>query len=397
MLPERLTTLPEYAFPRLRQLLDGIEPGKPAVDFSIGEPKHAPPEFLRDILDRSFSDYTRYPPIDGAESWRDAVRAWLTRRYQLPEGWLERTGAVLPLNGTREGLFMAILATTPEKKQGGKPAVLLPNPFYQCYAAATLTAGAEPIYLSATAETGFLPSLDLPEAMLKRTSAFFLCAPSNPQGAIAPKSYWADLLALAEKHDFVVFADECYSEIYRGAPPPGVLQAAHEVGADLNRVLAFHSLSKRSNLAGLRSGFVAGGRAPIEALRKLKAYGGAPCPLPALRAAEAAWGDEDHVTQNRKLYERKFGIADELLSNLPTYTSPEAGFFLWLPVGDGEAAAVSLWREEGLKVLPGSYLSRTDANGVDPGATYLRAALVDHADRAEEGLTRLKAYLTRAA
>ena len=397
MLPDRLTALPEYAFPRLRQLLADVEPKKSVVDFSIGEPKHAPPEFLREVLNQHFSDYTRYPPIEGLEGWRDAVRTWLERRYQLPSGWLEADGAVLPLNGTREGLFMAILATTPEKKDGGPPAVLLPNPFYQCYAAAALTANAEPIYLSATQENGFLPSLDLPEAMLRRTSAFFLCSPSNPQGAVAPLSYWSELLGLAEKYDFVVFADECYSEIYRGDPPPGVLQAASTLGTDLDRVLAFHSLSKRSNLAGLRSGFVAGGKRPVDALRKLKAYGGAPCPIPAMRAAEAAWRDEAHVVENRKLYQRKFDFADELLSNLPTYNSPEAGFFLWIPVGDGEAAATSLWREEGLKVLPGAYLSRPDAEGLDPGATYIRAALVDQADRVEEGLTRLKAYLSREA
>ena len=397
MLPDRLSALPEYAFPRLRKLIDGIAPGKPEIDFSIGEPKHAAPEFLRPVLDRHFSEYTRYPPIEGTEEWRQAAHDWLDRRYHLPNGWLEKDGSVLPLNGTREGLFMAILATTPERKACSAPAVLLPNPFYQCYAAATLTARGEPIYLSATEETGFLPSLSLPEAMLKRTSAFFICSPSNPQGAVAPISYWTELLQLAEKYDFVIFADECYSEIYRGDPPPGILQAAAAIGADLNRVLAFHSLSKRSNLAGLRSGFVAGGKTAVDALRKLKAYGGAPCPVPAMHAAAAAWRDEDHVVENRTLYKRKFDFADELLSTLPTYNSPEAGFFLWIPVGDGEAAAVSLWREEGLKVLPGSYLSRTDADGYDPGARYIRTALVDRADRAEEGLTRLRAYLDRAA
>ncbi|MEL6318507.1 MAG: aminotransferase class I/II-fold pyridoxal phosphate-dependent enzyme, partial [Pseudomonadota bacterium] len=381
------------AFPRLHALLAGVEPGAAPIDFSIGEPKHAPPAFLREILDARFGEYTRYPPVDGTEGFRDAVRAWLTRRYALPAGWLEREAAVLPLNGTREGLFMSILATTPEAKAGGRPAVLLPNPFYQCYAAATLTAQAEPVYLSVDAAGGHLPDLDLDPALLERCSAFFMCSPSNPQGAVASKEYWRRLLELSERYDFVIFADECYSEIYRRAPPPGVLQVAAEMGADPNRVLAFHSLSKRSNLAGLRSGFVAGGPAPVAALKRLKAYGGAPCPLPAIHAAEAAWRDEPHVEENRRLYAKKFEIADALFTNRQSYESPEAGFFLWIPVEDGEAVAKALWRLDGLKTLPGAYLSRTDHNGVDPGRGFVRAALVDPVERVEEGLQRLAARL----
>ncbi|MCI4662492.1 MAG: aminotransferase class I/II-fold pyridoxal phosphate-dependent enzyme [Neomegalonema sp.] len=397
MLPERLTALPEYAFPRLRALLGETAPGKPQIDFSIGEPKHAPPAFIRPILDAHFDKLAGYPPIEGTESFRAAVRDWLSMRYHLPQGWAEQNLKVLPLNGTREGLFMSVLATTPERKNRQRPAVLLPNPFYQCYAAATLTAGAEPIYLSATQETGFLPSLDLPEPMLERTAAFFLCSPANPQGAVASRDYWRRLLELAQKHDFLIFADECYSEIYRGAAPVGVLQVAAEIGADPNRVLAFHSLSKRSNLAGLRSGFVAGGEAPLAAVQRLKAYGGAPNPLPALHAAEAAWRDEAHVIANRALYAEKFAFADELFTSLPAYQSPEAGFFLWIRVGDGESVTKDLWREDGVKVLPGSYLSRRDADGLDPGAEYIRVALVAPLEQVREGLGRLHERLLTLA
>lgn len=395
--PDRLQALPEYAFPRLHALLADIEPGKPPINMSIGEPRHAPPDFAQEVLNRHFQDYRRYPPIEGTEGWRDAVTAWAGRRYGLADGWLEREGAALPLNGTREGLFMATLANAPERKNGQRPAILLPNPFYQCYSAAALSAGADPVYLSATEATGFLPDLDQPTELLDRCAVFFLCSPANPQGAVADLAYWRRLLDLAERHDFIVFADECYSEIYRSDPPPGVLQAAHAASADLDRVVAFHSLSKRSNLAGLRSGFAAGGKRPINALKRLKSYGGAPCPLPAIAAAEAVWRDEAHVDASRAIYVRKLKIADGLFTNWKAYRSPEAGFFLWIPVADGESVARSLWRAEGLKSLPGAYLSRLDADGFDPGARYLRLALVDAVEQVEEGLTRLRSHLERLA
>ena len=398
MLPDRLTALPEYAFPRLHTLLADIPPGKPVIDLSIGSPKHPPPAFVAETLARYADRYRDYPPNDGTESFRAAAKSWAAQRYHLSENWLERDAAVLPLNGTREGMFMAVLATTPERKDGERPVILMPNPFYQCYAAAALAAGAEPVYLSAARETDFLPSLDLPDDLLRRTATFFLCSPSNPQGAVASEAYWRQLLELADRYDFMVFADECYSEIYREQPPAGVLQAAAAISADLNRVMAFHSLSKRSNLAGLRVGFVAGGQRPIAALKRLKSYGGAPVPTPSLYAAEAAWGDEEHVKENRKLYKQKFDISDRLLREIFTshtpYTSPEAGFFLWLPVGDGEAVAASLWRDEGVKALPGAYFARVDADGVDPGKEFLRIALVDTQERVEEALTRVAAHLS---
>ncbi len=392
--PERFQNLPEYAFPRLRALLDSHEPGGPPLHMSIGEPKHPFPEFVTEVLARHASEYGRYPPNEGTPGLRNAIAAWLRMRYGLSEERTDPDAHVFPLNGTREGLFAACVALVPERKNGERPAVLLPNPFYQCYAVAALTAGAEPIYVPATAETGFLPDYAaLPEKVLRRTVAVYLCSPANPQGAVATLDWWRDLIALAEKHDFRIFADECYSEIHRGTPPAGALQAAQEMGADPERVLTFHSLSKRSNLPGLRSGFCAGGRETIAKMRQLRAYAGAPLPLPAQHAAEAVWRDERHVVGNRALYAEKFALADAILGNMPGYLSPEAGFFLWLRVGDGEAAALKLWRETGVRALPGTYLSRPAPDwlgGEDPGAAYLRVALVAPRDEVARGLEAIR-------
>ncbi|MFM2351129.1 MAG: hypothetical protein RIR04_2095, partial [Pseudomonadota bacterium] len=281
-------------------------------------------------------------------------------------------------------------AIAPEIKAGKKPVFLLPNPFYQVYTVAAVTAGAEPIYVPATAATGHLPDYaSLPADILDRTTVAYLCSPANPQGAIASRAYWAELLALAEKHDFVIFADECYCEIWRTAPPPGILDVAAEVGANPERVFSFHSLSKRSNLPGLRSGFVAGGAKGIAQIRKLRAFAGSPVPLPLQRVSEAAWRDEAHVVANQALYREKFIAAEAIFCGLQGFAMPEGGFFLWLPVEDGETAALKLWRETGVRVLPGAYLSR-DAMGVNPGASYIRVALVAPKEEMQQGLIRLR-------
>jgi aspartate/methionine/tyrosine aminotransferase len=316
----------------------------------------------------------------------DAISGWIARRYgvTLPQDRL------MVLNGTREGLFNAAIALAPEVKAGKKPAFLLPNPFYQVYTVAAVTAGAEPIYVPATAATGHLPDYaSLPAEILDRTTVAYLCSPANPQGAVASRAYWAELLALAEKHDFVIFADECYCEIWRTAPPPGILDVAAQVGADPERVFSFHSLSKRSNLPGLRSGFVAGGAKGITQIRKLRAFAGAPVPLPVQRVSEAAWRDEAHVIANQALYREKFTAAEAIFSGLQGFAMPEGGFFLWLPVEDGEAAALNLWRDTGVRVLPGAYLSR-DAMGVNPGTNYIRVALVAPKEEMQQGLIRLR-------
>jgi N-succinyldiaminopimelate aminotransferase len=384
--PERFSNLPDYAFPRLRKLLDAHAPGGDPIAMTIGEPRHAMPDFVGPILAANLSGFGVYPPNDGTPELLAAISGWVQRRYgvTLPEDRL------MALNGTREGLFNAAIALCPETKAGQRPVVLMPNPFYQVYAVAALTVGAEPVYVPATAATGHLPDYaSLPREILDRVALAYICSPANPQGAVASADYLADLLTLAEKHDFTVLADECYSEIWRDAPPPGLLQVAAGQGADPERAVVFHSLSKRSNLPGLRSGFVASGPESMQRLRQLRSFAGAPLPLPLQRVAEACWQDEGHVTTSRALYQEKFRAADRIFAGLQGYHSPAGGFFLWLPVEDGEAAALKLWRETGVRVLPGAYLSR-ETGGVNPGTGYIRVALVAPQDETQRGLTALR-------
>jgi succinyldiaminopimelate transaminase len=390
---ERFDALPPYAFPRLRALLDGHASGAAPIAMSIGEPTHPMPAFVAEILAREAAGYAKYPPAEGTPALREAIAGWLCRRYGLDPASIDPETAITALNGTREGLFMACVALCPERKAGGTPTVLMPNPFYQCYAAAAVAAGAEPIYVPATAATGHLPDFAAVDpSVLARAGLVYLCSPANPQGAVADQAYWSRLLDLAEQYDFRVLADECYSEIYRDTPPWGALEAAAAIGADPERVVVFHSLSKRSNLPGLRSGFCAGGEKAIAAIKRLRAYGGAPSPLPAQAAAAAVWADEAHVVENRALYGLKYALADKILGNMAGYAAPEAGFFLWLDVGDGEAAALKLWREAGVRALPGAYLSRAVA-GEDPGRAYLRVALVAPEEELARGLEAIRVTL----
>lgn len=388
--PERFSNLPEYAFPRLRTLLDSHAPnmgrGGPPIAMTIGEPRHPMPDFVAPILAANIDGFAVYPPNDGTPELLQAISGWIARRY----GVQVSENRIMTLNGTREGLFNAAVAVAPERKNGKTPAFLIPNPFYQVYTVAAVTSGAEPIYVPATSATGHLPDYaSLPPETLDRVTMAYLCSPANPQGAVASRDYWANLLHLAEKHDFTIFADECYAEIWRKAPPPGILEVAAEIGADPERVFTFHSLSKRSNLPGLRSGFVAGGPKGIAQIRKLRAFAGAPLPLPLQRVSEAAWKDEAHVVASRALYQQKFDLAEQIFAGLQGFTLPEGGFFLWLPVIDGEEAALKLWRETGVRVLPGAYLSR-DANGFNPGKTYIRVALVAPKEEMQHGLIRLR-------
>lgn len=384
--PERFSSLPDYAFPRLRTLLDAHPSVGAPITMTIGEPRHPMPDFVGPILAANLSGFSIYPPNDGAPELLAAISGWIARRY----GVTLAEDRLMALNGTREGLFNAVIALCPEAKAGQRPVVLMPNPFYQVYAVAALTVGAEPIYVPATAATGFLPDYgSLPKDVLDRTALAFICSPANPQGAVASADYLADLLTLAEKHDFRILADECYSEIWRDTPPPGLLQIAAAQGADPERALVFHSLSKRSNLPGLRSGFVAAGPDCMARIRKLRTFAGAPLPLPLQRVAEAAWADEAHVSASRALYHRKFADADRIFAGLQGYQAPGGGFFLWLPVEDGETATLKLWRETGVKVLPGAYLSR-DVGGDNPGKGYIRVALVATPEETQRGLTLLR-------
>ncbi len=387
MFPERFSNLPAYAFPRLRALLDPHAPGGDVLHMTIGEPKHAFPAWVTDVIAEHSAEFNKYPPNEGSPELLQSIATWLQARYGVGVNPAEQ---IMALNGTREGLYNAAMALCPETLGGKPPVILIPNPFYQVYMVAALSIGAEPVFVPATAESGFLPDYTaLPPELLDRTAIAYLCSPSNPQGAVASRTYWRDLIGLAEKHDFQIFADECYSEIYRDTPPVGGLQMAAEFGADPERVVVFHSLSKRSNLAGLRSGFASGGPRSIAQLKQLRTYSGAPLPLPLQRAATKVWADEAHVIENRALYAEKFEMADEIFAGVPGYNSPEAGFFLWIDVGDGEAAALKLWQDTGVRVLPGAYLSR-DVQGANPGKKYIRVALVAPKNEAEQGLIRLR-------
>ncbi len=392
--PARFSDLPEYAFPRLRRLLAGVRPGGPELAMTIGEPRHPVPAFVAETIAAHAHEFALYPPNDGAPELLAAVAAWIALRHGVT---VDPETQVIALNGSREGLFNAALALSPETRSGQPPAVLVPNPFYQAYGAGALAAGAELVPVAATSATGFLPDYAaLPPALLDRVTLCYLCSPANPQGAVASEAYLANLIALAERHDFRLLVDECYSEVYPDAPPPGALAAAARAGADPERVTIFQSLSKRSNVPGLRAGFAAGGPRTIAALRQLRAYGGAPLPLPIQRAATALWQDEAHVDASRALYREKFALADRVLGTLPGYNAPEGGFFLWLGVGNGEAAALRLYRETGVRVLPGGYLGRATPTGPNPGDGYIRVAMVAAPDVVERGLIAIRDTLGQA-
>jgi aspartate/methionine/tyrosine aminotransferase len=402
-----------YPFTRLDRLLEGIPAGpSPAPDgqpilLSVGEPRHRPPAFVAEILAANAEGWSRYPLPRGTPGYRRAAADWLAHRYRLPEaavapgGPLDPETAILPLPGSREGLFFAALATLSAARGKGKGKVLLPNPFYHVYMGAALAAGGEPVLMPATVEGGHLPEPErLDPATLDGAALCYVCNPANPQGAVADESRLARLIALARKHDFILAFDECYSEIYSGEPPAGGLQAAlgpastGGAGGSLDNLLVFHSLSKRSSAPGLRCGFVAGDAQPVAAIDQALRVGGAGVPLPVLAAGERLWRDEDHVAENRARYQEKFAIAERILGGRFGFRPPAGGFFLWLEVGDGEAAAVELWRHGAMKVLPGAYMGAALADGINPGKPYIRVALVHDAPVLEAALERLAVILT---
>ena len=382
MMPTRFDTLPTATWPRLRALLDGHAPGGGIINMTIGEPKHPFPGWVGPTLIEAIAEFNSYPDNNGTPELRKSIGGFLNRRYGVS---MDIDSQLMVLNGTREGLFNAVVALCQTNSN-----ILIPNPFYQVYTVAAMAIGAQPVYLPASTKSGFLPDLDtLTSAELNKTSAFFLCSPSNPQGAVASVDYWMRLIALAETYDFKIFADECYSEIYRRSPPPGALEVSAQMGADPERVVAFHSLSKRSNLPGLRSGFVASGAKNIARIKQLRAYSGCPVAGPIQHVSAQVWADEDHVVANRQLYCGKFEAADHIFANIQSYNSPEAGFFLWLPVEDDEVAALKLWTETGVRVLPGSYLGQV-ANEQNPGFGYIRVALVAPKEEMQRGLTNMR-------
>jgi len=384
--PSPLRAAPSRSpFVRLRELLGEAPPGKPAISLAVGEPQHPVPAFVGPVLAAHIEEFGRYPMNKGIDVFCRAAAEWLARRFKLPRR-LDPDAEVLVLNGTREGLFLAAIAA--RSWVGGRahrPAVLMPNPFYAAYAAGALAAECEPVYLPATRATVFLPDLDaLPESLLARTVAFYIASPANPQGAVASPTYLARLVDLARRFGFLVFSDECYSEIYSDRAPAGILETA---GPDYGNVVVFQSLSKRSNLPGLRVGFAAGDKSFLARFLDLRNVAAPQVPVPAQRVAIAAYGDEAHVDVNRRLYAAKFDLADQIIGDRYGYRRPAGGFFLWLDVsahGSDEAATLRLWREAGLRVVPGRYLAQPQADGANPGEGFIRVAMVhDHATTAE--------------
>ena len=381
-------------FTQLRKLLAGVAPGhERPIELTIGEPREAMPGFIAAKLAEATALYGKYPPIRGADDARKAISEWLTRRYALPGG-VDHEREVLMLSGSREGLFFACLPAVGRKDVTGKPAILMCNPYYSAYVAGAIAAGADPIYLNATKATGFLPDLDEiagDEALLARTVALFINSPSNPQGTVADRSYILKALEFARAYNFMLFLDECYSEIYTQAAPIGGLEVAAATPERFGNLVVFNSLSKRSNLPGLRSGFCAGDPEFIEAYGEVRNMCAPTVPLPVQHASAAIWRDDAHVEQSRDAYRDKFLIADKVLGGRYGYRRPGGGFCLWLDLsqfGGGAQAAVTLWQRAGVKVIPGSFLAQTGRDGTNPGADYVRVAMVQDSATIQEALER---------
>jgi aspartate/methionine/tyrosine aminotransferase len=377
----------------LATLLENEKPGEPAINLSVGDPRGVVPAFVKEALARHAHEFGEYPAINGTADWRDAAAGWIKRRFALPNTAIDPEKHILPLNGTREGLFLAPFIVTPERKNGARPAILLPNPFYQCYSAAILGCGAEPVFVKTGPETGWLPDYAaVPKTTLDRTVAVFVCSPSNPEGAVASETYWKKLFDTADRYGFTVFADECYADIYSGAEPVGAMAVRYATSGGFERLLTFHSLSKRSGMPGLRSGIVAGDPALMAKFRFFRNYAGPQVPMPIMAASAAAWRDEAHVVANRAGYAEKFAVAKALLGNRAGFSIPQGGIFLWLDVGDGVETTRRLWREAGIRVLPGAYMGRESEPGTiksNPGFSYIRVALVSDLLTIEAALLRM--------
>jgi len=401
VLPGRLALLPPGPFARLSTLLDSHTPGSEVVNLSVGDPRGKVPAFVTEAIARHAYQFGEYPAVNGTCDWREAAAGWLRRRFALPVNSIDPDKHLLPLNGTREGLFMAPLIVTPDQKAGARPAILIPNPFYQCYAAASLASGAEAVFVPATAATNFLPDYAaLPSSLLARTAAVYICSPSNPEGACADEAYWRTLFAAADRYDFTVFADECYADIYFDKQPLSALTARYGQSGNFARLLSFHSLSKRSGLPGLRSGIVAGDPALMAKFRALRNYAAPQVPMPILAASAAAWSDEEHVVANRAMYAERLQWAERYLGNRLPFRRPDGGFFLWLDVGNGEKAALRLWQEAGIRVLPGAYMGREIEPGkpeTNPGFHYIRVALVQDLSTIRATLGRMGEILSETA
>ena len=395
-----LTKLQPYPFQKISELYKGVIPAdKPMVSLAIGEPKHTTPEIIIRALENNLSGLSNYPLTAGALELRETISQWLTNRFALANAALNAEDHILPVNGTREALFAFAQAVVDRSKRDAK--VLMPNPFYQIYEGAAFLAGAEPVFLPCTADNNFVPDFDAVNAdTWNDCQLIYLCSPGNPTGAVIQEAQIRQLLELAEKHDFIIASDECYSEIYfdEDKPPVGLLEVAAKTGnTDFKRCVIFHSLSKRSNSPGLRSGFVAGDADILKQFLLYRTYHGCAMPLPTQAASIVAWGDETHVLNNRNQYREKFDAVLDILSPIMNVQKPDAGFYLWAGLSkehgmDDERFTRDIYEQQHLKVVPGSYLAR-EVDGINPGKNRIRMALVAELDECIEAAERIKQFL----
>lgn len=391
-----LDRLHPYPFEKLAKLKAGIEVPEhlAPISLGIGEPKHPSPGFVKQVIADNLDKLANYPTTKGTDELRCAIAGWATRRFELAEGSLDPARHVVPVNGTREGIFSLVQSLI----DSTKPAtVVSPNPFYQIYEGAAFLAGADPVYLACDASNGFIPDFDaVPESVWADCQLLFLCSPGNPSGAVMPRETLAKVIELADKHDFVIASDECYSELYpdEANPPEGLLQTCAALGRnDFKRCIVFHSLSKRSNLPGLRSGFVAGDAEVLAGYLKYRTYHGCAMPIANQLASIAAWNDEDHVRENRAAYREKFEAVVPILREVMNVDYPDAGFYLWpeTPMSD-ETFARELSAQQNVHVLPGRYLSRT-VDGHNPGENRVRMALVAPLEECVEAARRIVEFV----
>lgn len=395
-----LANLLPYPFERLSELLAGVTPNpkKKPIRWSIGEPAHKTPQFVKDALAANLDGLSIYPMTKGTDDLREAIADWVSSRFSLPRSAVSADSNVIPVSGTREALFSFAQCIVDTGTDSGA-LVVMPNPFYQIYEGATLLAGAQPYFMNLSEGKGFIPDFEaVPSEVWQRCQLLYVCSPGNPTGACLSSEDWQTALRLADKYDFVIAADECYSELYfdENHPPVGLLDAAYRAGrTKFERCVAFHSLSKRSNLPGLRSGFVAGDAAILKQYLRYRTYHGSTIAPPAQIASAVAWRDEKHVVENRELYRQKFDSVISIVGGTLPLVQPAASFYLWpeLP-GDDETFTKGLYEEQNLLILPGTYLSR-DAHGANPGKNRARIALVAPLDECIEGAERLREFLER--
>ncbi|MHB0985412.1 MAG: succinyldiaminopimelate transaminase [Sulfuricella sp.] len=390
-----LDLLHPYPFQKLRDLFQGVTPDSAysPINLSIGEPKHATPEFIRRALTENLDGLSNYPTTQGSDALRLSIGGWIERRYGIPP--LDPKTQILPVNGSREALFSFAQAVIDTSRQ--QPVVIAPNPFYQIYEGAALLAGATPYFLNTTPENGYAMDFSsVPEDVWKRTQLVYACSPGNPTGKVMDIGEWSQLFDLSDRYGFTIASDECYSELYpdEHVPPLGALQVAHQLGGeDYGRLVVFNSLSKRSNVPGMRSGFVAGCESILEKFLLYRTYHG--CAMnPAVQAAsQAAWNDEEHVMENRRLYREKFAAVTPLLQQALKVEEPQASFYLWAetPVSDTEFAK-ALYRDYNVTLLPGSFLAR-EAHGVNPGTNFVRIALVAPLAQCVEAAKRINSLI----